>query len=59
MTGGSGKDRFSFTDWDDLGFGTLCDVITDFTRGQDRIDLSAIDADSTFAGRPGLRAGDD
>jgi hypothetical protein len=39
MDGGSGNDTFIFTAID-----SAIDVIVDFTRGRDRIDLSAIDA---------------
>jgi serralysin len=44
LTGGSGADTFVFTV---AGRG---DRITDFGRGADRIDLAALDADSTTAG---------
>ncbi|NIJ22077.1 hypothetical protein FHS95_003788 [Sphingomonas naasensis] len=43
LTGGSGNDVFAFSD---LGG---WDSITDFRRGQDKIDLSAIDAKSATA----------
>jgi Ca2+-binding RTX toxin-like protein len=43
MTGGSGADVFVF-DNDSRWLGGENDVITDFTRGLDRIDLSAMDA---------------
>jgi Ca2+-binding RTX toxin-like protein len=47
MTGGADADRFVHTT-DDLHFG---DVITDFNRvAGDRIDLSAMDADTVEAG---------
>jgi serralysin len=49
LTGGGGADTFVFQSLTDLdGQGT--DQITDFTRGSDKIDLSAIDADTTLAG---------
>ncbi len=45
LYGGFGNDIFRFTSIQDLSTSTRnCDVIFDFTRGQDRIDLSAIDA---------------
>ena len=44
LTGGSGNDVFCFASLADLGLGQGRDVITDFTRGQDKIDLSLIDA---------------
>ncbi|NML15700.1 calcium-binding protein [Azohydromonas caseinilytica] len=50
LTGGIGNDVFRFAAWTDLGLGTARDVITDFTRGQDRIDLSLIDANAALAG---------
>ncbi len=42
MTGGNGADTFVFTAPRDFGEGPF-DEITDFTSGQDRIDVSAID----------------
>jgi hypothetical protein len=51
MTGGSGKDTFYFTTPTDSGkTATTRDVITDFTQGQDKIDLSAIDASTKASG---------
>ena len=66
LTGGAGADVFVFTSTSDSAAGQsgiinngsysasggqgLRDVITDFTHGQDRIDLSAIDANSKVAG---------
>lgn len=57
LTGGAGNDFFDFNALDDSGSGTASgiarlaaatgpvrDVINDFARGQDRIDLSTIDA---------------
>ncbi len=43
LTGGAGKDVFAFTNVTDSS-GANQDTITDFTRGVDKIDLSAIDA---------------
>jgi len=65
LTGGSGADVFKFRHAD-LGKGFF-DTITDFTRGTDKIDLKAIDANvatsaddaftfignAAFTGRPG------
>ncbi len=49
MTGGAGADRFVFTAVSDSPLGTaVFDRIADFTNGQDRINLTRIDA------RPGL-----
>jgi serralysin len=50
LTGGSGNDTFDFNALTDLGLGTARDVITDFVRGQDKIDLSTIDARSDLTG---------
>jgi Ca2+-binding RTX toxin-like protein len=49
LTGGSGKDSFVFTGPYDIGGGKASpthDLITDFTSGQDKIDLSKVDANS-------------
>lgn len=51
LTGGSGADVFVFARTTDLGLSSAAtDTITDFTRGQDRINLSAIDAMPGAAG---------
>ena len=52
LTGGAGADSFVFTRLaDSTPAAAGRDVITDFTRSQgDRIDLSAIDANTTLAG---------
>lgn len=49
MSGGSGSDRFIFRDVEELFANTVAgdDRITDFTRGQDIIDLSDIDWNAT------------
>jgi serralysin len=51
LTGGAGADKFNFNAASDSG-ATLAvrDVITDFTLGLDKIDLSGIDANTTTAG---------
>jgi serralysin len=51
LAGNAGSDIFRYLRQSDTGAraGTA-DVIVDFTRGQDRIDLSALDADTTNAG---------
>jgi Ca2+-binding RTX toxin-like protein len=49
MTGGSGADVFLFSGFE-TGLGAAADRITDFTSGEDVIDLSAWDADSATAG---------
>lgn len=46
MTGGAGSDRFVFAAMEDFGSLALGDVIADFQSGQDRLDLSAIDANA-------------
>jgi Ca2+-binding RTX toxin-like protein len=44
LTGGAGSDIFRFDANSDSGVGTGRDVITDFARGSDLIDLSALNA---------------
>lgn len=44
LTGGAGRDIFRFVAMSDLGMSDTADLITDFVRGTDRIDLSLIDA---------------
>ncbi len=45
LTGGSGKDVFVFKTLSEMGVSaTSRDVITDFVRGQDKIDLRGLDA---------------
>ncbi|MNG08009.1 Serralysin precursor [compost metagenome] len=47
LIGGSGNDIFDFNTLSETGLtSTTWDVITDFTRGQDRIDLSTLDANT-------------
>jgi Ca2+-binding RTX toxin-like protein len=50
MTGGIGIDVFVFGDIDHSPAGATRDVITDFTAGLDRIDLSALGPGLTFIG---------
>lgn len=51
LTGEAGNDIFVLTMPKESGFSTTSrDVITDFTRGQDRIDLSGIDSNTAVAG---------
>ena len=51
LSGGAGNDLFDFNALSELGLGsTARDVITDFMAGQDKIDLSTIDANSALAG---------
>jgi len=48
LTGGAGNDVFAFTTTD-----KVTDIITDFVRGQDKVDLTGIDA---IAARDGVQA---
>jgi len=50
LTGGSGSDRFIYTAMEDFGTLAVRDLITDFQSSQDRLDLSAIDANATATG---------
>lgn len=43
MTGGAGTDRFVFGADDSKAGGSVRDVITDFTAGVDKLDLTALD----------------
>ncbi|MDA7424684.1 calcium-binding protein [Thalassococcus lentus] len=55
MIGGSGADRFIFFRASDSGVGDgNRDVITDFVSGEDRIEISRIDADLTTGGKQGF-----
>jgi Ca2+-binding RTX toxin-like protein len=51
MTGGAGKDIFRFEAKGDSVAGSARDVITDFLGGTDKIDLSAIDANTSLFAR--------
>ncbi|MBU1336438.1 MAG: M10 family metallopeptidase C-terminal domain-containing protein [Alphaproteobacteria bacterium] len=62
LTGGAGNDAFVFGNSADIGSRAGArDVITDFVQGQDKIDLSAIDANSNLTGNQDFSfiAGDD
>lgn len=51
ITGGSGADRFTFAATSDSRVGLAnADLITDFTRGSDKLDFSAIDASTRANG---------
>lgn len=51
LTGGAGKDRFDFNSYQEIGNTVnVHDIITDFMSGQDKIDLSDIDADTSRRG---------
>ncbi len=55
LTGGFGMDRFVFSDAKPLtAVPSVRDVVTDFSNVSDRIDLRAIDANSTRAGNQGF-----
>jgi Ca2+-binding RTX toxin-like protein len=49
LYGGDGADSFAFSKTTDTSYAAF-DRVMDMVRGQDRIDLSAIDADTTVAG---------
>lgn len=49
LVGGKGNDRFVFRKAGESG-PSAWDVISDFTRGADKIDLSALDADTSLPG---------
>jgi Ca2+-binding RTX toxin-like protein len=54
LTGGAGADMFVFSSISDSGTRVgVRDVITDFTQGQDHIDLSQIDARTSGGGSAG------
>ena len=50
MTGGAGADAFAFSSGDSLAASGKHDLITDFTVGVDKVDLTGIDADPTTPG---------
>lgn len=51
MSGKNGRDTFDFNALSDITkSGSTTDVITDFTKGQDKIDLNTIDANSKLGG---------
>jgi len=49
FTGGAGNDKFDFNSFAELGTISTYDVIDDFTQGQDKIDLSTLDANNNSA----------
>jgi serralysin len=62
LTGGSGNDHFKFNSVSEMGTTVATrDVITDFVQGQDKIDLSGIDANGSVSGNGVFKflAGDD
>jgi Ca2+-binding RTX toxin-like protein len=50
LTGGAGNDVFDFNLTTESAVGANRDVIADFVKGQDRIDLTGIDANTALAG---------
>lgn len=50
MTDGAGDDIYRFLSVSDSQVGAARDILTDFSPGFDKIDLSAIDANTTIAG---------
>ena len=54
-TGGGGRDLYAFKTVKDSPAGSGRDVIKDFVPGQDVIDVSDIDADSTIPGQQSFR----
>ncbi|CAK0742469.1 conserved hypothetical protein [Gammaproteobacteria bacterium] len=57
LTGGAGHDTFDFNALSEMGVtSSTRDIITDFTRGQDRIDLSTLDANQTAGGNQAFSA---
>jgi Ca2+-binding RTX toxin-like protein len=50
MSGGSEADTFRFSSFTDSAVGVTRDVITDFARGSDKIDLDLIDANTSLSG---------
>lgn len=50
LTGGAGADRFVYTASSETTVGANADRILDFSQGDDVIDLSAIDANTTLSG---------
>ena len=57
LTGGSGRDTFDFNALSEMGLSSsTTDVITDFARGRDKIDLSTLDAKTTHGGNQSFSA---
>jgi len=51
MTGGTGSDIFDYDSYNETGTSYVTrDVITDFTKGADRIDLSGMDSSFWYSG---------
>ncbi|MOA25313.1 Serralysin G precursor [compost metagenome] len=57
LTGGAGNDIFDFNALGETGLTSATwDVITDFTRGADKIDLSTLDANTATAANDAFTA---
>lgn len=54
MTGGKGLDTFVFATADEAGMSLLRDILTDFTPGEDRLNLSKIAPGQVFIGTSGF-----
>lgn len=50
LTGNLGNDIFDFNAAGESAVGSWADIIADFTKGQDKLDLTTIDANSALAG---------
>jgi serralysin len=55
LTGGGGADTFVFANGDSAAATGQHDLITDFTPGTDKIDLTGLDADTTSPGTNAFR----
>jgi Ca2+-binding RTX toxin-like protein len=55
LSGGAGPDVYRFSWLSEAGFGSRRDVITNFDRGSDTLDLTAMNADSTREGNEAFR----
>jgi Ca2+-binding RTX toxin-like protein len=57
LTGGSGNDTFDFNALAEMGTSSATwDIISDFVRGQDKIDLTTLDANTAVAGNQAFTA---
>ncbi|MNG17449.1 Poly(beta-D-mannuronate) C5 epimerase 2 [compost metagenome] len=57
LTGGAGNDIFDFNALNETGLtSTAWDVISDFARGQDKIDLSTLDANTATTTNDAFRS---
>jgi Ca2+-binding RTX toxin-like protein len=57
LTGGTGNDTFDFNALTEMGTSSATrDIVTDFVRGQDKIDLATLDANTAVAGNQAFTA---